>query len=68
MPRLEALYLDRNKIGVKGCKALAAALKEGAAPSLKARDAPVAVCPFLAQCSSHLPSLAEARRGQREAA
>jgi len=35
VPRLEALYLDRNKIGVKGCKALAAALKEGAAPSLK---------------------------------
>ena len=38
-PRLERLYLSFNKIGDEGCKALAAALKEGAAPSLKARDA-----------------------------
>ena len=39
-PRLEELSLFGNKIGDEGCKALAAALKEGAAPSLKARDAP----------------------------
>ena len=52
-PRLEHLFLDDNKIGDEGCKALAAALKEGAAPSLKARDAPLATRP--AQCSSNLP-------------
>ncbi|EOD35128.1 hypothetical protein EMIHUDRAFT_373341, partial [Emiliania huxleyi CCMP1516] len=35
-PRLETLYLKRNKIGDEGCKALAAALgKEGAAPRLE---------------------------------
>ena len=51
-PRLENLWLTRNQIGDEGCKALAAALKEGAAPSLKARDAPPsphALSP--AQCS-----------------
>ena len=60
-PRLETLYLQDNKIGVEGCKALAAALKEGAAPSLKARDAtprhtplprPVLIAPPLACRSS----------------
>ncbi|EOD38929.1 hypothetical protein EMIHUDRAFT_361530, partial [Emiliania huxleyi CCMP1516] len=34
-PRLEKLDLSYNEIGDEGCKALAAALKEGAAPSLK---------------------------------
>ncbi|EOD38905.1 hypothetical protein EMIHUDRAFT_224042 [Emiliania huxleyi CCMP1516] len=35
-PRLEILYLEGNKIGDEGCKALAAALgKEGAAPRLE---------------------------------
>ena len=37
MPRLKMLYLEGNTIGEKGCKALAAALVEGAAPSLKVR-------------------------------
>ncbi|EOD22570.1 hypothetical protein EMIHUDRAFT_469610 [Emiliania huxleyi CCMP1516] len=37
-PRLEELWLNSNKIGDEGCKALAAALKEGAAPSLKMLD------------------------------
>jgi len=67
-PRLKTLYLHENKIGDEGCKALAAALKEGAAPSLKARDAPLATRPSPAQCSSHLPSRADARRGQQEGA
>ena len=67
-PRLETLDLTRNQIGDEGCKALAAALKEGAAPSLKARDAPLATRPSPAQCSSHLPSRADARRGQQEGA
>ena len=65
-PRLEKLYLHGNKIGDEGCKALAAALKEGAAPSLKARDAPLATRPSPAQCSSHLPSRADALRGLQE--
>ena len=39
-PRLETLIITNNEIRDEGCKALAAALKEGAAPSLKARDAP----------------------------
>ena len=52
-PRLETLYLGGNKIGDEGCKALAAALKEGAAPSLKARDAPLATRPSPAQCYSN---------------
>ena len=39
-PRLEKLDLHRNQICVEGCRALAATLNEGAAPSLKARDAP----------------------------
>ena len=67
-PRLEVLSLRGNKIGDEGCKALAAALKEGAAPSLKARDAPLATRPSPAQCSSHLPSRADALRGQHGAA
>ena len=67
-PRLEELNLSYNKIGDEGCKALAAALKEGAAPSLKARDAPLATRPSPAQCSSHLPSRAVALRGQHGAA
>ena len=37
-PRLETLYLYGNQIGDEGCMALNAALKEGAAPSLKARE------------------------------
>ena len=52
-PRLEYLYLDDNKIGDEGCKALAAALKEGAAPSLKARDAPLATRHSPAQSNAH---------------
>ena len=67
-PRLEELDLNSNKIGDEGCKALAAALKEGAAPSLKARDAPLATRPSPAQCSSHLPSRADALGGQQGAA
>ena len=67
-PRLETLYLPSNKIGDEGCKALAAALKEGAAPSLKARDAPLATRPSPAQCSSRLPSRADALRGHGDAA
>jgi len=63
-PRLKRLGLSDNEIGDEGCKALAAAVKEGAAPSLKARDAPLATRPSPAQCSSHLPSRAVARRGQ----
>ena len=65
-PRLEELWLLNNKIGDEGCMALAAALKEGAAPSLKARDAPLATRPSPAQCSSHLPSRADALRGLQE--
>ncbi|EOD28184.1 hypothetical protein EMIHUDRAFT_254128 [Emiliania huxleyi CCMP1516] len=49
-PRLEWLNLRGNKISDEGCKALAATLKEGAAPSLKARDAPLATRPSPAQC------------------
>ena len=67
-PRLEKLELDSNQIGDEGCKALAAALKEGAAPSLKARDATLATRPSPAQCSSHLPSRADASCGQLSAA
>jgi len=67
-PRLEYLGLRENKIGDEGCDALAAALKEGAAPSLKARDATLATRPSPVQCSSPLPSRADAQRGQREAA
>ena len=37
-PRLETLNLLYNEIGDEGCQALAAALKGGAAPSLKARE------------------------------
>ena len=37
-PRLERLNLLYNEIGDEGCQALAAALKGGAAPSLKARE------------------------------
>jgi len=59
-PRLEKLELCGNKIGDEGCKALAAALKEGAAPSLKARDATLATRPSPDQCSSHLTSRADA--------
>ena len=44
-PRLVKLDLYGNKIGDEGCKALAAALKEGAAPSLKAQDATLATRP-----------------------
>jgi len=67
-PRLEKLCLappqhDRLATRAASCKALAAALKEGAAPSLKARDALLATRPSPAQCSSHLPSRAAARRG-----
>ena len=68
-PRLETLRLSGNRIGDEGCMALAAALKEGAAPSLKARDAPPsphALSP--AQCSSPLSSRAGAPRGQLRAA
>ena len=64
-PRLKTLHLPANEIGDEGCKVLAAALKEGAAPSLKARDAPLATRPSPAQCPSHLPSRAGARRGRR---
>ena len=42
---LETLGLYANKIDDEGFKALAAALKEGAAPSLKARDATLATRP-----------------------
>ena len=66
-PRLEKLYLQRNKIGDEGCKALAAALKEGAAPSLKARD-PRHTRTSPAQCSSRLSSRADAQGGQQGAA
>ena len=66
--QLACLSLACNKIGDEGCKALAAALKEGAAPSLKARDAPLATRPSPAQCSSHLPSRADALGGQHDAA
>ncbi|EOD40575.1 hypothetical protein EMIHUDRAFT_222693 [Emiliania huxleyi CCMP1516] len=52
-PRLETLYLEGNQIGEEGCKALAA-------PSLKARDEPLAARPSPAQCSSRLPSRADA--------
>ena len=45
-PRLAKLELYHNNIGDEGCKALAAALKEGAAPSLKARDAPLRHTPL----------------------
>ena len=55
-PRLEELWLTGNKIGDEGCKALAAALKEGAAPSLKARDAPLATRPSPAQSNAHRTS------------
>ena len=64
-PRLERLWLRGNKIGDEGCKALAAALKEGAAPSLKARDAsprhtplprPMLIAPPLACRSSMWPT------------
>ena len=44
-PRLWWLDLRGNEIGDEGCKALAAALKEGAAPSLEARDAPSPLAP-----------------------
>jgi len=60
-PRLEMLRLYENQIGEEGCKALAAALKDGAAPSLKARDAPFATRPSPALCSSRLPSPADAQ-------
>jgi len=39
-------------------------LKEGAAPSLKARDAPPRHTPLPAQCSPRLPSRAVAHGGQ----
>ncbi|EOD20511.1 hypothetical protein EMIHUDRAFT_101855 [Emiliania huxleyi CCMP1516] len=38
VPRLERLYLNGNQIGDEGYNALAAALKEGAAPSLQAQE------------------------------
>ena len=66
-PRLEKLTLTGNEIGDEGCKALAAALKEGAAPSLKARDAPIATRPSPSHASSHLPSRADARGGKQAA-
>ena len=68
-PRLEDLWLDGNEtIRDEGCKALAAALKEGAAPSLKARDEyGLPHAPSPAQCSSHLPSRAEPHHGQQAA-
>ena len=47
------ISLGSNQIGVEGCKALAAALEEGAAPSLKARDSPIAARTFPAQCAHH---------------
>ena len=51
-PRLEKLFLMHNQVGDEGCKALAAALKEGAVSSLKARDAPPChTRPSPAQCS-----------------
>ena len=39
-PRLKELLLHYNQIGEEGCKTLAAALEQGAAPSLKARTCP----------------------------
>ena len=44
-PRLKELGLSGNQIGDEGCKALAAAFKEGGSPSLKARDAPSPLAP-----------------------